>query len=189
MQPKPFAAVPLRSIPPMSEPSNNTNFGPKPAKAKKKKPAGKSTDQFVPRVWDTQPKKKTSASKKTKRQFEPGSKVERKNPQEFFNEADLDFSLVPAPYCSCTGNARVCYRCGGGWQSTCCTNNVSQYPLPMSCMRPGARLARVCGRKMSGGAYRNLLCKLASEGHDLSHPVDLKNHWARHGTNMFVTIK
>ncbi|MBA0669905.1 hypothetical protein Goklo_007507 [Gossypium klotzschianum] len=28
-----------------------------------------------------------------------------------------------------------------------------------------------------------------SEGHDLSQPVDLKDHCARHGTNNFVTIK
>lgn len=186
MQPKPFAAVPIRSVAPMTEPSKYTNFEPKPAKIKKKKPTGKCTNQFVPRVWETQPKKKPCASKKTKRQFEPGSNVERKNPNECLNEAHFDFSGVPAPYCSCTGNARGCYSCGGGWQSTCCTNNISEYPLPMCRMRPGAR---VVGRKMTSGAYQKLLCKLATDGHDLSHPVDLKDHWARHGTNMFVTIK
>ncbi|GFZ08724.1 basic pentacysteine 7 [Actinidia rufa] len=74
----------------------------------------------------------------------------------------------------------------GGWQSSCCTINISEYPLPMSSSRPGARLA---GRKMSIGAYGKLLCRLGAEGHDLSRPVDLKNHWARHGTNKFVTIK
>ncbi|KAK4400987.1 protein BASIC PENTACYSTEINE7 [Sesamum angolense] len=40
---------------------------------------------------------------------------------------------------------------------------------------------------MSRGPYRKLLFALAAEGHDLSQPVDLKNHWARHGTNKFVT--
>ncbi|KAL8244616.1 hypothetical protein R6Q59_010874 [Mikania micrantha] len=60
------------------------------------------------------------------------------------------------------------------------------FPLPMSPWRPGARVG---GRKMSHGAYRKLLCRLASEGHNLSNPVDLKAHWAKHGTNNFVTIK
>ncbi|CAN1746290.1 Protein BASIC PENTACYSTEINE7, partial [Linum perenne] len=49
--------------------------------------------------------------------------------------------------------------------------------------------SRIAGRKMSNGAYTKLLLKLASEGCDLSRPVDLKDHWARHGTNKFVTIK
>lgn len=45
------------------------------------------------------------------------------------------------------------------------------------------------GRKTSNGAYMKLILKLAAEGYDFSHPVDLKNHWARHGTNKFVTLK
>ncbi|CAL5332141.1 unnamed protein product [Camellia sinensis] len=163
MDPKPgIAAVPICSVAPMSEPAEYTT---KPTK---------------------QPKKKPSGSKKSNKQFEPGTKVERKNPNVVFNEADLNFSGVPTPYCSCTGVARGCNKNGaGGWQSSCCSTNISEYPLPMSCMKPWARVA---GRKMSSGAYGKLLCRLAAEGRDLSHPLDLKDHWARLGTKKFVTI-
>ncbi|GMP95325.1 hypothetical protein CsSME_00044414 [Camellia sinensis var. sinensis] len=186
MDPKPgIAAVPICSVAPMSEPAENTT---NPTKVKKKKSTAKSPNQFASDVLrPKQPKKKPSGSKKSKKQFEPGTKVERKNLNVVFNEADLDFSGVPSPYCSCTGVARGCYKNGaGGWQSSCCTTNISEYPLPMSCMKPGARVA---GRKMSSGAYGKLLCRLAAEGRDLSHPLDLKDHWARLGTNKFVTIK
>ncbi|KAM4073217.1 hypothetical protein ACB094_10G001400 [Castanea mollissima] len=118
----------------------------------------------------------------------PEAKREKKIPINIdMDKTDFDFSGVPAPYCSCTGNPRACYKWGaGGWQSSCCTINVSEYPLPMSSTRPGSRMA---GRKMSNGAYGKLLLRLATEGHDLTHPVDLKDHWARHGTNKFVIIK
>ncbi|KAK4422481.1 protein BASIC PENTACYSTEINE7 [Sesamum alatum] len=116
-----------------------------------------------------------------------GPSVEVKNPNLAHNEASLDVSGVPPPFCSCSGVARRCYKSGpGGWQSSCCTNSLSEYPLPLSPWKPGKR---VSGRKMSRGPYRKLLFALAAEGHDLSQPVDLKNHWARHGTNKFVTIK
>ncbi|KAL6002493.1 hypothetical protein ACLOJK_034426 [Asimina triloba] len=109
-----------------------------------------------------------------------------KNSSIFINGRAIDFSGLPAPVCSCTGVRRQCYRWGnGGWQSSCCTTSISEYPLPMSLSRPGARLA---GRKMSNGAYGKLIQSLATEGYDFSRPVDLKNHWARHGTNKFVTI-
>ncbi|KAL7164740.1 hypothetical protein ACSBR2_040611 [Camellia fascicularis] len=176
MDPKPgIAAVPICSVAPMSEPAEDTT---KPTKVKRKKSTSKSPNQFASDVLrPKQPKNKPSGSKKSKKQFEPGTKVERKNPNVVFNEADLNFSGVPQPYCSCTGVARGCYKNGaGGWQSSCCTTNISEYPLPMSCMKPGARVA---GRKMSSGAYGKLLCRLAAEGHDLSHPLDLKDHWAR----------
>ncbi|PSS01367.1 Protein BASIC like [Actinidia chinensis var. chinensis] len=189
MDPNPgLSALPICSVTPMTEPINNTEFETNPTKAKKKKSSAKSPNQKAPKVLSPkQPQKKPSASKKSKRQLEPGTKVERKNLNIVFNEANLDFSGVPPPYCSCTGVDRSCYKWGaGGWQSSCCTINISEYPLPMSSSRPGARLA---GRKMSIGAYGKLLCRLGAEGHDLSHPVDLKNHWARHGTNKFVTIK
>ncbi|KAJ6962823.1 hypothetical protein NC652_001455 [Populus alba x Populus x berolinensis] len=82
---------------------------------------------------------------------------------------------------------RVCYKGGaGGWQSSCCTDSISEHRLPMSSTRPGVRMA---GRKMSIGAYVKLLLKLSAEGYNLSHPLDMKNHWARHGINKFVTIK
>lgn len=99
----------------------------------------------------------------------------------------MDISSIPIPVCSCTGNAQQCYRWGcGGWQSACCTTNVSMYPLPMSTKRRGARIA---GRKMSQGAFKKVLEKLAGEGYEFTSPIDLKSHWARHGTNKFVTIR
>ncbi|GFZ16612.1 basic pentacysteine 7 [Actinidia rufa] len=187
MDPKPpIAAVPIRSVAPTTQPAESTDFETKPPKVKKKKSTAKRSNQFAPRVWEKQLKKKPSASRKTKTQFEAGIKVERKNLNVGSNESKWDFSTVPPPYCSCTGDARVCYKCGGGWQSSCCTINISEYPLPKSPTKPGAR---VSGRKMTSGAYGNLLHRLASEGRDLSHPVDLKDHWARLGTNNFVTIK
>ncbi|KAH7301277.1 hypothetical protein KP509_23G018600 [Ceratopteris richardii] len=94
---------------------------------------------------------------------------------------------TPIPYCSCTGSHQQCYRWGnGGWQSACCTNVLSMYPLPM---RPTKRGVRIPGRKISGNAFRKVLHKLATEGYNTSLPIDLKNHWAKHGTNRYVTIK
>ncbi|KAI5056909.1 hypothetical protein GOP47_0028727 [Adiantum capillus-veneris] len=93
----------------------------------------------------------------------------------------------PHPYCSCTGSNQQCYRWGkGGWQSACCTNFLSMYPLPMSTTK---RNSRVPGRKMSGGAFSKLLERLVTEGVDISEPVDLRNYWAKHGTNRYITIK
>ncbi|KVH87496.1 GAGA binding-like protein [Cynara cardunculus var. scolymus] len=74
----------------------------------------------------------------------------------------------------------------GGWQSSCCTTTMSMYPLPSL---PNKRHARVGGRKMSGNVFNKLINRLAAEGHDLSNPVDLKEHWAKHGTNRYITIK
>ncbi|KAG6588409.1 Protein BASIC PENTACYSTEINE4, partial [Cucurbita argyrosperma subsp. sororia] len=91
------------------------------------------------------------------------------------------------PICSCTGLARQCYKWGnGGWQSSCCTTHMSMYPLPHM---PNKRHARMGGRKMSGSVFTKLLSRLAAAGHDLSVPVDLKDHWARHGTNRYITIR
>ncbi|CAI0382905.1 unnamed protein product [Linum tenue] len=103
------------------------------------------------------------------------------------NQIAFDDSTMPAPVCSCTGIFRQCYKWGnGGWQSSCCTTTLSMYPLPAV---PNKRHARIGGRKMSGSAFSKLLSRLAAEGHDLAHPVDLKNHWAKHGTNRYITIK
>ena len=103
------------------------------------------------------------------------------------NGLTLDISELPTPVCSCTGAPQQCYRWGiGGWQSACCTTTVSLYPLPMSSKRRGARIA---GRKMSQGAFKKVLEKLAGEGFDLSSPIDLNGHWAKHGTNKYVTIR
>ncbi|KAL7000760.1 Protein BASIC PENTACYSTEINE2, partial [Sarracenia purpurea var. burkii] len=103
------------------------------------------------------------------------------------NGIDMDISGIPIPVCSCTGPPQQCYRWGcGGWQSACCTTTISIYPLPMSTKRRGARIA---GRKMSQGAFKKVLEKLAAEGYNFSNPIDLRTHWAKHGTNKFVTIR
>lgn len=103
------------------------------------------------------------------------------------NLVTFDESMMPPPACSCTGKLQQCYKWGsGGWQSACCTTLLSMYPLPVM---PNKRHARVAGRKMSGSAFSKLLSRLAAEGHDLSAPLDLKDHWAKHGTNRYITIK
>ncbi|CAL9129426.1 unnamed protein product [Musa textilis] len=104
-----------------------------------------------------------------------------------FDEFSVNELSVPAPVCSCTGKLRQCYRWGDfGWQSSCCTSSLSMYPLPVM---PNKRHARMGGRKMSGSAFRKLLGCLAADGYDLSMAVDLKNHWAKHGTNRYITIR
>ncbi|PNT24556.1 hypothetical protein POPTR_008G140200v4 [Populus trichocarpa] len=115
------------------------------------------------------------------------AKPAKKSVDVVINGIDMDISGIPIPTCSCTGTPQQCYRWGcGGWQSACCTTNVSVYPLPMSTKRRGARIA---GRKMSQGAFKKVLEKLAAEGYNFANPIDLRTHWARHGTNKFVTIR
>ncbi|KAJ6318487.1 hypothetical protein OIU76_013934 [Salix suchowensis] len=115
------------------------------------------------------------------------AKPAKKSVDVVINGIDMDISGIPIPICSCTGTPQQCYRWGcGGWQSACCTTNVSIYPLPMSTKRRGARIA---GRKMSQGAFKKVLEKLAAEGYNFANPIDLKTYWARHGTNKFVTIR
>ncbi|GAB2267723.1 Protein BASIC PENTACYSTEINE6 [Dionaea muscipula] len=114
-------------------------------------------------------------------------KPDWKGPELGLNQVSFDESTMPAPVCSCTGVYRQCYKWGnGGWQSACCTTTLSMYPLPAV---PHKRHARVGGRKMSGGAFSKLLSRLAAEGLDLSTTVDLKDHWAKHGTNRYITIR
>ncbi|KAJ4905351.1 Protein BASIC PENTACYSTEINE6 [Raphanus sativus] len=104
------------------------------------------------------------------------------------NQVVYDETTMPPPVCSCTGVFRQCYKWGnGGWQSSCCTTTLSMHPLPAL---PNKKHARVGGRKMSGSAFNKLLSRLAAQGHpDLSDPVDLKDHWAKHGTNRYITSK
>lgn len=103
------------------------------------------------------------------------------------NQINFDESSMPVPVCTCTGSPQPCYRWGsGGWQSACCTTTISMYPLPQMANK---RYTRVGGRKMSGGAFGKLLNRLAAEGYDFSTPLDLKNHWAKHGTNRYSTLK
>ncbi|XP_011037231.1 PREDICTED: protein BASIC PENTACYSTEINE4-like [Populus euphratica] len=114
-------------------------------------------------------------------------KVEWDSQDVGLNLINFDETTMTAPVCSCTGVPRQCYKWGsGGWQSACCTTTLSSYPLPQM---PNKRRARVGGRKMSGNVFTRLLSRLAAEGHDLSIPLDLKDYWARHGTNRYITIK
>lgn len=103
------------------------------------------------------------------------------------NQIAFDDSTMPVPVCSCTGKYQQCYEWGdGGWQSACCTTTLSMYPLPLL---PNKRHARLGGRKMSGSVFTRLLSRLAADSCDQSIPVDLKDHWAKHGTNRYITIK
>lgn len=114
-------------------------------------------------------------------------KYEKKDHDYTVNNITFDASAIPIPVCSCTGIPQQCYRWGsGGWQSACCTTSISMYPLPMN---PNKRGARLGGRKMSGGAFTKLLGRLIVDGHSLEYPVDLKNHWAKHGTNRYIRIQ
>lgn len=160
----------------------------KPLKVRKQHRTTKKNNHIAAKVLrQKEPKKQPSVPAKRKGSSTSMGKREKKNQDIIVDGTMIDFSNVPVPVCSCTGVPHQCYRWGaGGWQSSCCTMSISEYPLPMSPSRPGARLA---GRKMSIGAYKKLLHRLAAEGHDLSYAVDLKDHWARHGTNKFVTIK
>lgn len=181
-----MAAVPIRCMP-INEAANNVvDDQTQPSKpTKKPKTSKKTSNDAVPK--ESKLKTKRSQSSKAKSGASPSAKRERKNLNFRSYESSTDASGIPAPICTCTGAARQCYRWGsGGWQSSCCTTNISEYPLPMSATRPGSRTA---GRKMSHGAYDKLLQRLAAEGYDLTLPIDLKDHWAKHGTNKFVTIK
>ncbi|CAK7356034.1 unnamed protein product [Dovyalis caffra] len=186
MGPQPGLPVaPIRSISP-AELAKSNNSGTKPTEARKQKSAARNSNQVPPKYLG--PKQlKSKSSKKSKGQITPKAKREKKNLDIDIGKTNFDLPGVPSPFCSCTGMPRVCYKWGaGGWQSSCCTNSISQHPLPLSSTRPGVRMA---GRKMSNGAYAKLLLKLSADGYDLSHSLDLKDHWARHGTNKFVTIK
>ncbi|XP_042503469.1 protein BASIC PENTACYSTEINE7-like [Macadamia integrifolia] len=186
----PLQAIPLNAemTVPTDGPTHNGGVGTKSSKIRKQQPSSKKPNHVATKALrPKQPKKKNPDSAKRKSNPVSTAKREKKNVDVVSGEAAFDFSRLPAPVCSCTGITRQCYRWGaGGWQSSCCTTSISEYPLPMSSSRPGARMA---GRKMSSGAYSKLLQKLAAEGHDFSHPIDLKTHWAKHGTNKFVTIK
>lgn len=135
---------------------------------------------------------KTPKVKKPRKPKDTSAAVQRVKPPKknidlVINGIDMDISGIPIPVCSCTGSPHQCYRWGcGGWQSACCTTNISTYPLPMSDKRRGARIA---GRKMSQGAFKKVLEKLAADGYNFANPIDLRTHWARHGTNKFVTIR
>lgn len=132
----------------------------------------------VKKVGEDLNKKVASDGKKIKSEWDS---------QDGLNLVNFDETTMPVPVCTCTGTPHQCYKWGnGGWQSSCCTTTLSSYPLPQM---PNKRHARVGGRKMSGSVFTKLLSRLAAEGHDLSVPLDLKNFWAKHGTNRYITIK
>ncbi|KAL3613976.1 Protein BASIC PENTACYSTEINE4-like [Castilleja foliolosa] len=142
------------------------------------------TDVFPISIFPPEATESDHAKKSTK-----SPKKQKKVAQDFgsINPKHFDESAVPVPVCSCTGVARQCYKWGnGGWQSACCTTSLSVYPLPHI---PNKKHARMGGRKMSGSVFRRLLMGRAAAGHDLPIPVDLKSHWAKHGTNRYITIK
>lgn len=133
------------------------------------------------------PKKSSSLPKENGNPSGRSSKAIKRNIDMVINGIDMDIYGIPIPVCSCTGVPHQCYRWGsGGWQSACCTTTISMYPLPMSTKRRGARIA---GRKMSQGAFKKVLEKLASESYNFVNAIDLRTHWAKHGTNKFVTIR
>ncbi|EPS70368.1 hypothetical protein M569_04392 [Genlisea aurea] len=133
-------------------------------------------------------RKASKSSKRANKQQEDETTVQDWKDQDLgLNQVSFDETTMPVPVCSCTGVLRPCYKWGnGGWQSSCCTTNLSMHPLPAV---PNKRHARIGGRKMSGSAFNKLLNRLASAGQDLTNPVDLKEHWAKHGTNRYITIK
>ncbi|GAB2253349.1 hypothetical protein Droror1_Dr00006196 [Drosera rotundifolia] len=150
----------------------------------KKRSAGKP--EKAPKA--KKPKKAPNGAKEGVGVSAHRAKAPKKPAEVVINGIDMDISSIPIPVCSCTGAPQQCYRWGsGGWQSACCTTGMSMYPLPMSTKRRGARIA---GRKMSLGAFKKVLEKLAGEGYNFSsNPIDLRTHWAKHGTNKFVTIR
>ncbi|PIN20126.1 hypothetical protein CDL12_07183 [Handroanthus impetiginosus] len=102
--------------------------------------------------------------KELKKKTHASEKAKPKSKLEVHEEERFDFSNVPSPF-------------------------VAVQELPHDATNQELPGKRISGRKMSRGPYRKLLYTLAIGGRDLSQPVDLKNHWAKHGTNMFVTIK
>ncbi|KAK9034738.1 hypothetical protein V6N11_050892 [Hibiscus sabdariffa] len=161
IQNEPASVVsPIRTIYPTTESGNKNGWETKTTQVGKQKSSVKGSNQIASKLLGPkQPLKKPSVPKKAKQQKIPEAKREKNNLNFNLDGSKFDFSGVPSPTCSCTGVARV---------------------LQVGCQWPGARVA---GRKMSNGAYFKLLLRLAAEGYDLSHPVDLKDHWARHGTN------
>ncbi|XP_010513934.1 PREDICTED: protein BASIC PENTACYSTEINE1-like isoform X2 [Camelina sativa] len=152
---------------------------------KKRKMRGSITTPTAPKA--KKPRKPKEESGVTNNVQQQRVKPPKKSVDVVINGVSMDISGLPVPVCTCTGTPQQCYRWGcGGWQSACCTTNISMYPLPMSTKRRGARIS---GRKMSQGAFKKVLEKLATEGYSFGNAIDLKSHWARHGTNKFVTIR
>ncbi|KAA8529889.1 hypothetical protein F0562_034507 [Nyssa sinensis] len=186
--PEPSGTHPMHILQP-SDSSKDMRVGmEEPGVRKEGGPLKKRTAGGTPKT----PKPKKSKKGPSVPKDNGNSSVQRVKPAKksmdvVINGIDMDISGIPIPVCSCTGTPQQCYRWGcGGWQSACCTTTISIYPLPMSTKRRGARIA---GRKMSQGAFKKVLEKLATEGYNFSNPIDLRTYWAKHGTNKFVTIR
>ncbi|KAL0409063.1 UNVERIFIED_CONTAM: Barley B recombinant-like protein A [Sesamum radiatum] len=150
-------------------------------------PAKKRQAAATPKTPKGKKPRKGPAPKENGNPSVQRAKTAKKNVEVVINGIDMDITGIPIPVCSCTGTPQQCYRWGcGGWQSACCTTTISMYPLPMSTKRRGARIA---GRKMSQGAFKKVLEKLAAEGYNFANPIDLRTYWAKHGTNKFVIIR
>lgn len=150
-------------------------------------PAKKRAAAATPKTPKAKKPRKNPAPKENGSPSVQRAKTAKKNVEVVINGIDMDITGIPIPVCSCTGTPQQCYRWGcGGWQSACCTTTISMYPLPMSTKRRGARIA---GRKMSQGAFKKVLEKLAAEGYNFANPIDLRTYWAKHGTNKFVIIR
>ncbi|XAR64495.1 hypothetical protein NMG60_11024866 [Bertholletia excelsa] len=186
--PEPFASHPMQILQP-PDTAKDVRMGVEDAGARKHgcslvKRAG---DSAVKTPNPKKSKKSPSLPKDNGKRSVQLVKPAKKIMDVVINGIDMDISGIPIPVCSCTGTPQQCYRWGcGGWQSACCTTTISTYPLPMSTKRRGARIA---GRKMSQGAFKKVLEKLAAECYNFSIPIDLRNFWAKHGTNKFVTIR
>lgn len=160
-----------------------------PRKRKFAAATNQNSDQSPPKAGAKSPAKK----RKQKGEQGAAAKADKWKPDEGIannSSALIPYNgtgVPPIPHCSCTGASQQCYRWGkGGWQSACCTNFLSMYPLPMN---PVKRSSRVPGRKMSGSAFKKLLERLAVDGVDITVSINLKNFWAKHGTNRYATIK
>ncbi|KAL0326790.1 UNVERIFIED_CONTAM: protein BASIC PENTACYSTEINE2 [Sesamum angustifolium] len=95
----------------------------------------------------------------------------------------MDITGIPIPVCSCTGTPQQCYRWG------CGVGSLLVAPQLYRCIH--CHEHKTWGellRKMSQGAFKKVLEKLAAEGYNFANPIDLRTYWAKHGTNKFVII-
>eukprot|EP00250_Pteridium_aquilinum_P005279 c15397_g1_i1 orf=243-1157(-) len=183
----------LLCLPTTLDSMNSNNIETKPrVKQRVKKAEKEMTRKGKDSGAESQAQKGSKVSRKRRKQQDApakGEKIKREDVSKsmVLYVAPIDMSLTATPFCSCTGANRQCYRWGrGGWQSSCCTNFLSEYPLPMNHAKSGCRVA---GRKMSGGAFKKVLERLAGDGVDITQPIDMKDHWAKHGTNRYIVIR
>lgn len=143
---------------------------------------------------------KRSCKKGSTKTAIPGTsqKVRSKKPYKYHKRSttsvvlgdkiEIAISWFPTPICSCTGTPRECYPWGkGGWVSACCTSTLSTFPLPSDLSI--SRNSRMIGRKMGPSTYRKVIKEMYVKGHDFCNSIDLKDHWAKRGTNQFIVLR